>query len=153
MGGLLSFKGLLTIAVVCLALYFGWPIIEAILIMLPIPDPKNVAEKLKNLFSKSKLSDKAGKKGPVYTGNFNQAPETLGESDEDNEDDDIGKAPSVTQRKKKTTKKQGLSYGDSDEDDEEKDGANLIQLDSATPPTGGSGLRAAENIPKLAKPE
>jgi len=51
------------IAVSCAVLYYGWPVIEAILIMLPIPDPKVVKEttvhyamtawyKLKSLFNK-----------------------------------------------------------------------------------------------------
>ena len=46
-GGFFTFKTLLTLAVVGLALYFGWPIIEAVLIILPIPDPKDVIEKVK----------------------------------------------------------------------------------------------------------
>jgi hypothetical protein len=33
-------------------LYFGWPIIEKILIALPIPDPKDVKEKFFKLFSR-----------------------------------------------------------------------------------------------------
>jgi len=40
-----SWTGLFMIAVSCGVLYYGWPVIEAILIMLPIPDPKNVKEK------------------------------------------------------------------------------------------------------------
>ena len=30
-------------------LYYGWPIIEAIILVLPIPDPKETVEKVKNL--------------------------------------------------------------------------------------------------------
>jgi len=40
-----SWTGLFMIAVSCGVLYYGWPVIEAISIMLPIPDPKNVKEK------------------------------------------------------------------------------------------------------------
>lgn len=117
-----------------LALYFGWPIIEAVLIILPIPDPKDISEKVKGWFNSirasAKASPPAAKKG--YTGNFNQVPETLGESDE--EGDDIGRAPTVTQRKNKksnsTTAGTSLSYGDSD--DEEKDATQLISLDGAS---------------------
>jgi hypothetical protein len=29
------------------ALYYGWPIIEAIILILPIPDPKNSLEMVK----------------------------------------------------------------------------------------------------------
>ncbi len=126
-GGVSSFvslKGLLTLAALGIALYFGWPIIEAILILLPIPDPKDVLDKIKSLIggSRNPSPTKGGKKGgPTYTGNFKEAPETLGESDED-QDDDIGKQPNLTKRTKKDKKKQALSYGDSDED-EERDGA------------------------------
>ena len=103
-GGLVSLKGFLVLAIVCMVLYFGWPIIEAIIILLPIPDPKDVADKVKSLFNGATTASKtalghrssAAKKGGVgYTGNFNQAPETLGESDEEN-DDDIGKIPTLT---------------------------------------------------------
>lgn len=93
----MSLKGLLTLAVIGCALYFGWPIIEAVLIILPIPDPKDVTEKVKAFISnltapKSGAPTGTAKKG--YTGNFNQLPETLGDSDE--EIDDISKPPTVT---------------------------------------------------------
>jgi hypothetical protein len=81
-------------AIIAIMLYFGWPIIEAILIMLPIPDPKDIKEKIKGLVTRSSSSNtsttaKPAVKGAGYTGNFNQAPESLqGESDD--EEDDIG---------------------------------------------------------------
>jgi hypothetical protein len=158
-GGVLSLKGLLTLALVGLALYFGWPVIEATLIILPIPDPADLSEKIKSWASSLRQAafggaQKAGasKKGAGYTGNFNQKPETLGESDEEGEDDTT-RTPTLTQRKSKKgsgSSAATLSYGDSD--DEEKDAAELIQLDGAathfSPP-----IRAAEIVPKLAKPE
>ena len=114
--GLLSLRSFFTIVVLGLILYYGWPVFEAIIILLPIPDPKDLVAKFTGLFaSKAKPTTK----GKGYMGGFGQAPETLGESDEEAEDD-IGKAPTVKQRK--AHKKAGLSYGDSD-DDEEKDGA------------------------------
>ena len=33
------------------ALYYGWPIIEAIILILPIPDPKNSIEMVKQMAS------------------------------------------------------------------------------------------------------
>ena len=35
------FKNLILLALVIAILYYGWPIIEQILLMLPIPDPQN----------------------------------------------------------------------------------------------------------------
>jgi hypothetical protein len=35
--------------IVAAILYFGWPLFEAVLIALPIPDPKDVKDKVKNL--------------------------------------------------------------------------------------------------------
>ncbi len=100
LGGFFSLKTLLTYLVIGLALYYGWPVIEAILILLPIPDPKEILEKLKTMVagtvqqasSTLKATTSAAKKGPGYASNFNQAPETLGESDEE---DDIGKTPQL----------------------------------------------------------
>lgn len=35
-------------AIVVAALYYGWPVIEAIILVLPIPDPKDSIDKVKN---------------------------------------------------------------------------------------------------------
>lgn len=40
-----------TIALVFVILYYGWPIIEAIMLILPIPDPKEGMETIKSLIS------------------------------------------------------------------------------------------------------
>lgn len=37
------------IVIIMAILYFGWPMIEALLIALPIPDPKDVKDKLKGM--------------------------------------------------------------------------------------------------------
>lgn len=42
-------KGLGIIVLVIVALYYGWPFVEAILLMLPIPDPRESIDKVKNL--------------------------------------------------------------------------------------------------------
>jgi hypothetical protein len=114
-------KSVLIFGIIILVLYFGWPIIEAIIILLPIPDPKEVMAKLRGVLGRFKKQQSDKKGGPNYTPNFNQAPETLGESDEEEAADDVGQAPKVKKRKPKNEKRQGLSYGDSDED-EEKEG-------------------------------
>jgi uncharacterized membrane protein len=44
----LTFKKLFYYAIVAACLYYGWPIIEAIYIILPIPD--NLGETLSNLW-------------------------------------------------------------------------------------------------------
>lgn len=137
-GGLFTFRNILILAIIAMALYFGWPVIEAILIMLPIPDPKDLKDKFTGLVSRAKQSTKKSStgKGPGYTGNFNQAPESLGESDDE---DDVGK-PAIT-------RKNGLNY-DSDEDKEESE---LINLDGGN--TRDRTTTAADNVPKLQKPQ
>lgn len=37
------------IAIVVATLYYGWPIIEAVILVLPIPDPKDQIEKVKSV--------------------------------------------------------------------------------------------------------
>jgi hypothetical protein len=140
MGGFFSFRNILILVLIIAGLYFGWPIVEAILIMLPIPDPKDVKDKLSGLVSKSSSALKkptAGKSAAGYSGNFNQAPESLGESDDE---DDIGKAANI--RKNNSA----LNY-DSDED---KEGSELISLDGG--PSRDRTSTAADNIPRLQKP-
>lgn len=41
-------KSIILVAIVAAALYYGWPIIEAIILVLPIPDPKNSINSVKN---------------------------------------------------------------------------------------------------------
>ena len=43
---LFSIKSIVMVAIFSAVLYFGWPIIEAVLIVLPIPDPKRIKELL-----------------------------------------------------------------------------------------------------------
>jgi hypothetical protein len=44
-----NLKGLIIIALIAAVIYYGWPVIEAILLMLPIPDPRESIEKVKGL--------------------------------------------------------------------------------------------------------
>ena len=41
------------VAVFSALLYYGWPIIEAIIILLPIPDPSDLKGTAKNWFGKA----------------------------------------------------------------------------------------------------
>jgi hypothetical protein len=47
-------KGLFIMCIFAAVTYFGWPIIEAILITLPIPDPKRTSATFGKWFSKAK---------------------------------------------------------------------------------------------------
>lgn len=49
---LFSWTGLFMTCICIGVLYYGWPVIEAILILLPIPDPKVVKESTASLFNK-----------------------------------------------------------------------------------------------------
>ena len=78
-----NFKIILSIIIIATILYFGWPLFEAVLIALPIPDPKDVKDKVKSILKNSDNSSRAGLKNKEYTKNFNQAPECLGESSDE----------------------------------------------------------------------
>lgn len=41
--------------------YFGWPVIEALLIVLPIPDPKEYKDKLMSLFNRTEKKETKGR--------------------------------------------------------------------------------------------
>ena len=78
--GLVSFKNMLILASIGAVLYFGWPVVEKVLVKLPIPDPKDLADKMKNVFSKSKGPSAGGKKNDQkgdYEKGFGRAPESL----------------------------------------------------------------------------
>lgn len=55
---LFSFKGILFTAALVAICYFGWPIIEAIIIVMPVPDPEEIKDKLR--YYVGKVSDKTG---------------------------------------------------------------------------------------------
>lgn len=59
--GFLSLKSLVSLIIMGAIFYFGWPFIEALLIILPIPDPKEYTDKLAGLFKSSEKKAKAGK--------------------------------------------------------------------------------------------
>ena len=97
------------LAVIGAVFYFGWPVIEAILILIPLPDPSEAKESIIGLWNrvlKAGRGDDKPKSGD-YQSNFESAPGTLNESDD--EEEDIGK-----------NFNKGLDY-DSDEKDESQD--------------------------------
>jgi len=126
MGGflfrVLNFTTLLAVCVFSAIIYYGWPIIEGVILVLPIPDPKRSKARIISIFTKlglcfkgllsSKTEAPNGTKAG-YKQDFELAPGGLEEEDDD--EMDIGKkgfeAP--------------LNY-DSDEKNEE-----LVTLDKA----------------------
>lgn len=136
--GLISLKVIVSLVIIGAILYFGWPLFEAVLIALPIPDPKDVKDKVKNLFKATPGTRQAVKKDQ-YTKNFNQAPESLGESSD--EEDTV----------KPSSNPQHLRY-DSDEDKEGLGDSELINLDGGTTSTRDRTATAADKIPKLKRP-
>ena len=94
---LFSFRNILIIAAISAICYYGWPMIEAILLMLPIPDPSDAQEKI-NQFSNQAMSMVKGnsnkdKQLGEYRSNFD-APKGSDDEDEDDNDDeeDIGRS-------------------------------------------------------------
>lgn len=74
-------KSLLFVIIGLIILYYSWSYIEAILILLPIPDPKEVMGKIGGMFP-SRSSSNAPNKGSYEKG-FDKAPESLDEEDEE----------------------------------------------------------------------
>lgn len=131
------------IAALC---YYGWPVIEAVLLLLPVPDPSDMKDKVKGWFGqtvdfvKSIPAMVSGDNGrapvPGYQTEF--ASQGSLQDDDDDDEEDIGKNRSTSQN--------ALDY-DSDEKDDEAAEANqeLISLDG-----GASNKR--KKVPKLKKP-
>jgi len=69
--GIFSFRTLLFLIIIVAVLYFGWPLIEGLLIALPIPDPKDIKDKIKNMMSSSQQERPANIKKDTYSKNFN----------------------------------------------------------------------------------
>lgn len=61
-----SLRTILYFIIIGAILYFGWPLVEAIMIALPMPDPKDIKEKIKAFFSREGARsnpNSRGKKG------------------------------------------------------------------------------------------
>jgi hypothetical protein len=138
---------ILKIGLVCAVLYFGWPMIEVLILMTPFPDPAAMkqglvdwAEKFttcfKDLFAGVSSGEKPAEAG--YAQNFEQAPMNLDEEDDDEED--VGRDVSNEIGKE-------LSY-DSDEaepsSEAKMENEDLINL--------GDSSSNAKQVPKLRKP-
>jgi hypothetical protein len=48
MSSIVSFKTMMIMGVIGACVYYGWPIIEAIILVLPIPDPKDQIDRVKS---------------------------------------------------------------------------------------------------------
>jgi len=103
--------------------YYGWPIIEAVLILLPIPDPSEMKEKAKELGNKA-MEMVGGNKNADPVGYQNQfgMPGTLqDDSGEDDDEEDIGKDTSAHQK--------ALDYDSDEKDEVDAASHDLISLD------------------------
>lgn len=136
-----TFRGIFMLGVIGAILYYGWPIIEAVLLLLPIPDPSDLKEKVKGYGGKAMEMVSGGNKGGADMVGYQQQfgmPATMQDDSGDDDEEDIGKDPSQQQK--------ALDY-DSDEKDESGDAAteDLISLDSGN-------TKQRKKVPKLKKP-
>jgi hypothetical protein len=164
LSSIISLKSAALTALITACLYYGWPIIEAVILVLPIPDPKDSIEKVKSFagsatdFVKDSISGgPGGRSGPRdpradYSSNLEAPPEAFMDPDGDDSDDDLGK-PAGDDTKDSV----GLDYDSDDRNDDELvavSGSNpaseLIDL-GGSEDRGGQG-KAAANIPKLSGP-
>lgn len=123
-------------------IYYGWPVIEAILIMLPIPDPKMLKDRIIDYASRgwAFLMGLIGRGGPSqkdgYQQDFeNSNPNTFMNGDDDDEEDDdsqdVGKKFEDT-----------LNY---DSDEKDTDGKEMINLEDMP--------KQQKEVPKIRKPK
>ena len=91
-----TFRGIFTLAIMGAILYFGWPVIEAVLLLLPIPDPQDMKEKVKEYSNKAleMVTSSSGNAQNNMPAGYQQqfgAPGTLEDDSGDDDEEDIGK--------------------------------------------------------------
>jgi len=127
-------RGIFVLAVFAAVFYFGWPIIEAILITLPLPDPKHAKEQLMVWLTKVRvflggvipqLAPGQKKEREGYLQDFEMAPGSYAEDDDEDDSNDIGQKAGFGE--------DNLNY-DSDEKAEEAESSELIALDTLPKP-------------------
>jgi len=151
-------------ALIVACLYYGWPIIEAVILVLPIPDPKDSLDKVKSMAGsaadlvQSSISGGAPSSRPAgghdYSANLDQQPEAFMAGDDDS-DEDIGKPASAD-----TKDSLGLDYDSDERNDDEivavtgssASSNELIDLGGGSEPAGRQA-KAAANIPRLSGPQ
>lgn len=62
--GIASWKNVILLLVVAAILYYGWPLVEAIIVKLPIPDPKDMKEKFSGVIQSIKNRGKGSNDAP-----------------------------------------------------------------------------------------
>ena len=132
--------------------YYGWPVIEAVLLLLPIPEPNDMKRKAQEYGSQAVELVKGvpamisgdGQAGraptPGYQNQLNSAGSLQEDSGEEDDEEDIGKDPNAQQR--------ALDYDSDEQENNQADAAQqeLISLD------GSSSTTKRKNVPKLKKP-
>lgn len=100
------------LAILSAVVYFGWPIIQTMIVLSPIPDPSDIKNRASGMFNQIKSSFSSGdshaRPSKEYVSNFDQAPGVLGGESDDDDEEDVGRDFS---------KKKDLNY-DSDEKEE-----------------------------------
>jgi hypothetical protein len=135
-----NLKSIGVIVIIAILLYYGWPVVEAILLMLPIPDPKEQIEKVKNLASGATgmignlIPQGSASSGaaPGYQSNLDSAPEAYLEGDDSDEETakPMDKRPlSYDSDEKNDDELIGISSGESNSTNQ---GSELIDLDSSS---------------------
>ena len=141
-GKLLSLRSFFMVVILAVVCYYGWPIIQTMIVLSPIPDPSDVKNRASGMLRS--LRGKLGGAGEAarpsnesYQSNFDKAPDMHGDGSDDDEED-IGRDFS---------QKKDLNY-DSDEKDEygHSDQTELVSLDTR------KNEPAKKHVPKLKKP-
>lgn len=156
----LSLKTVVLTALAAVCLYYGWPLLEALIIVLPIPDPKESMQMASyytssafdyvkgTLYGGLAQRGSGGAARTDYSSNLEAPPDAFMDPDDDSEEEDVGKAGGLGGRQT------ALDY-DSDEN---------VEVEGTTDASGSSELidlggddeaglgGAASSIPKLSAP-
>lgn len=141
-GKLLSLRSLMMLIILAVVCYYGWPIIQTIIVLSPIPDPSDLKNRASGVFTKikGKLTGNSEQRpnNEAYQSNFDKAPDVLGDGSDDDEED-IGRDFS---------QKKDLNY----DSDEKEEFGNSEQMELVSLDTRKKNEPTKKNVPKLKKP-
>ena len=137
-----TFRGMFMLALIGALCYYGWPVIEAVLLLLPIPDPTEMkqqsVEYVKKTYEYFKNMGETQDQPVGYQQQQFAAPASMQDDSDENDEEDVGQDVGGNSN--------ALDYDSDEKDNDQTDGAQqeLISLD------GGAEKR--KKVPKLKKP-
>jgi hypothetical protein len=160
LSSIISLRAAAVIAIIGAAIYYGWPIIEAIILILPIPDPKDFINKIKSMVSgfvtdSRRTGPNGGGGSGEYSSNLGAGPSAFMGAGGDDSDDDLGKPAAMSDDDDEKAGGLGLDYDSDDKNEDEvtvnAGSSELIDLGGDDDAEIAVKPKAAAKIPKLSK--